>query len=407
MRNQGRKVAAMTGEAASTHGTGLGTRCVHGGETRDAQGAIHTPLYAHTTFAFDSTADLLDVVEGRRPGNLYTRYGLNPTIRALEAKLAELEEGEAALAFGSGMAAEAATFLALARAGEQIVCLGDVYGGTFELLDHNLPRLGITTTFLLAEEAERLPEVIDERTRIVFFETPTNPTLVVFDIAAVARHAHAHGAVTVVDNTFATPVNQNPLAHGADLVVHSATKYLGGHSDTTAGALIGAAELVSAVAGWRKNLGQVIAPDVASLLARSIRSLPVRVRAHNENAAAVAAFLDAHPRVLRVHYPGLATGEQAQIVARQMRAGGGMLSFVLDGDAADTARVVDRLRLFAIAPSLGGVESLATQPITTSHHDVDPAERARRGIADGMVRLSIGLEEPEDLIADLEQALDG
>jgi cystathionine gamma-synthase/methionine-gamma-lyase len=216
---------------------GLSTRSVHAGEQRDPQGAIHTPLYSHSTFAFGSTADLLDVVEGRNPGNLYTRYGLNPTIRATEAKLADLEGGEQALAFSSGMAAEAAAFLAHCRAGEHIVCVGDVYGGTFELLGDNLPQVGITTTFLRADQVARLPQALTGRTRIVFLETPANPTLAVFDIAAISAAARAAGALTVVDNTFATPVNQNPLRHGADLVVHSATKYLGGHSDLTADAV--------------------------------------------------------------------------------------------------------------------------------------------------------------------------
>lgn len=389
-----------------TNGQGLATRSVHAGEHRDGEGAIHTPLYAHSTFAFPSTADLLDVVEGRKSGNLYTRYGLNPTIRSLEDKLADLEGGQQALAFSSGMAAEAATFLAHTRTGEHIVCLGDVYGGTFELLGANLPQLGITTTFLRADETDRLGEVLTGRTRIVFFETPSNPKLDVFDIAAISAQARTAGALTVVDNTFATPVNQNPLHHGADLVIHSATKYLGGHSDLTAGALIGAAELLAPVAMWRKNLGQVIAPQVADLLARSIRSLPVRVRAQNETAAAVAAFLAAHPRVSRVHYPGLATGDAKRIVDAQMRGSGGMLSAVLDATVEQTAAMVDRLRLFAIAPSLGGVESLITQPITTTHHGLDPDERARRGIADSMIRLSVGLEDADDLITDLAQALD-
>jgi cystathionine gamma-synthase/methionine-gamma-lyase len=389
-----------------TAGKSLGTRSVHAGEERDPQGAIHTPLYNHSTFAFESTSALLDVVEGRAPGNLYTRYGLNPTIRSVESKLADLEGGEQALAFSSGMAAEAATFLAHTRTGDHIVCIGDVYGGTFELLGDNLPQHGITTTFLRADEVGTLPEVLTDRTRVVFFETPTNPTLDVFDIATIAEQSHAVGALAVADNTFATPVNQNPLRHGADLVIHSATKYLGGHSDLTAGALIGPAELLGPVAMWRKNLGQIIAPETAFLLARSLRSLPVRVRAQNDTAAAVAAFLSTHPRVTKVNYPGLATGEAKRIVDAQMRGSGGMLSAVLDATADQTAAVVDRLRLFSIAPSLGGVESLVTQPITTTHHGLDPAERARRGIADSMVRLSVGLEDADDLVADLAQALD-
>lgn len=386
---------------------GLSTRSVHAGDCRDPQGAIHPPIYPHSTFAFASTADLLDVVEGRKVGSLYTRYGLNPTICALEAKLADLEGSEHALAFSSGMAAEAATFLAHTRSGEQIVCIGDVYGGTFELLGDNLPQVGITTAFLRADEIDRLPDVLTANTSMVFFETPSNPTLEIFDIAAIADQSRTVGALTVVDNTFATPVNQNPLRHGADLVVHSATKYLGGHSDLTAGALMGSAELLSPVAIWRKNLGQMIAPEVASQLARSIRSLPVRVHRQNDTAAAVAAFLSTHPRVVRINYPGLTTGQAKLIVDAQMRGGGGMLSFVLDATAKQAAAVVDRLQLFSIAPSLGGVESLVTQPITTTHHGLDPLERAKRGITDGMIRLSVGLEDADDLIADLAQALDG
>jgi cystathionine gamma-synthase/methionine-gamma-lyase len=240
----------------------------------------------------------------------------------------------------------------------------------------------------------------------VFFETPTNPSLQVFDIAAIAAAAHAGGALAVVDNTFATPVNQNPLCHGADLVIHSAAKYLGGHSDLTAGALIGPAELVTPVSLWRKNLGQIIAPETASLLARSLRSLPVRVRAQNTNAAAVAAFLVTHPRVAYVNYPGLATGTAKKFVDAQMRGCGGIISVILDATAEQTAAVVDRLRLFSIALSLGGVESLVTQPITTTHHGLSAAERAARNIPDSMIRLSVGLEDADDLIKDLAQALD-
>lgn len=385
---------------------GLSTRCVHAGEARDAEGALHPPLYNHSLFAFDTTAEVLDVVEGRQDGNLYTRYGLNPTIRSTERKLAELEGAEAALAFGSGMAAEAATILAYTTAGGHVVCLGDAYGGTLELLSENLPSLGIETACLLASEVGRLPDVATDRTRIIFFETPTNPNMDVFDIAEIAVVARRIGALVVVDNTFATPVNQNPLRHGADIVIHSATKYLGGHSDLTAGAAIGPAELLAPVAAWRKNLGQVIAPEVASLLSRSLRTLVVRVQAQNATAATIADHLAGHRRIAKVNHPSRTAGPQAEIVARQMRrGGGGILSFVVDGDLQQTAAVVDRLRLISLAPSLGGVESLANQPATLTHHGLDPEERARRGIVDGMVRLSVGLEDAADLIADLDQAL--
>jgi cystathionine gamma-synthase len=387
----------------------LATRCVHAGEAADAHGSPHTPVYATSTFAFPSTAAILDVVEGRAAGSLYTRYGLNPSIQALEAKLAAIEGAEAALAFASGMAAEAALFLAHGRSG--IVCIGDAYGGTLELLADQLPLLGIRTRLLLGSELERLDGLLADGFGLVFLETPTNPALEVFDIAAIATRAHAHGALLAVDNTFASPVNQQPLALGADLVVHSATKYLGGHSDLTAGALMGPAELIAVVANWRKNLGSVLAPETAALLARSLRTLPVRVQAQNASALAIARAMATHPRVARVLHPGLPSCPGHALAARQMTGFGGMLTLeITAGDAepaAAAAAVVDRLRLFTLAPSLGGVESLVTQPCTTTHHGLSPAERQRRGIGDAMIRLSIGLEDPAELIADLEQALAG
>jgi cystathionine gamma-synthase/methionine-gamma-lyase len=388
------------------HQNGLSTVCVHGGEQLDAQGGIHAPLYNHSTFGFPSTQALLDVVEGRVEGNLYTRYGLNPTVRSVERKLALLEGGEAAFLFSSGMAAEAATIFANCRAGDHIVCIGDVYGGTFELLENNLPNFEINTTFLLGSEVGRLAEVMTERTRIVFFETPTNPNMEIIDIANAARITKARGAFTVVDNTFASPVNQSPLKLGADIVVHSTTKYLGGHSDLTGGVVIGPKALIDPIWMWRKNLGQMMAPEVAFLLSRSLRTLVVRVRQQNDTAQTVATFLQGHPKVKTVNYPGLASFSGHAIAAKQMSGFGGMISFVYDGDATATAAVVDRLRLFTIAASLGGVESLVTQPITTTHHGMTPEERQRRGIVDGMVRISCGLEDAADLIADLKQALD-
>lgn len=385
---------------------GLSTLCVHAGEQLDPEGGIHTPLYNHSTFGFPSTRELLDVVEGRSEGNVYTRYGMNPTIRSVERKLAALENGEAALVFGSGMAAIAAAILANCRSGAHVVCIGDVYGGTYELLDSNLPNLDIRTTFLLGTELDRIAEVMTDRTRVVFFETPTNPNMEIIDIAAAAQLAKAHGAIVVVDNTFASPVNQSPLRLGADIVVHSATKYLGGHSDLTGGVAIGAKAVIDLLFPWRTNLGQVMAPEVAFLLARSLRTLAVRVRQQNASGQAIANFLNGHRNVKKVNYPGLPGFEGHEIAARQMSGFGGMISFVYDGDAEATAAFVDRLKYFTIAVSLGGAESLVTQPITTTHHGLDPSERHRRGIVDGMVRLSCGLEDTEDLIADLQQALE-
>ena len=382
---------------------GLSTRCVHAGEIDDAHGSPHTPVYTTTTFKFPSTADLLDVVDGRKAGSLCTRYGLNPTIASLEKKLAALEGAEAAWAFCSGMAAEAALFLTHGRKG--IVCLGDAYGGTLELLASQLPLLGIPTHLLLGDDMGRLDAILSEGAELVFFETPTNPTLEIFDIHAIAKLAHAHGARVAIDNTFASPVNQSPLALGADFVVHSCTKYLGGHSDLTAGALMGAAELLAPVWNWRKNFGTTIAPEIAALLARSIRTLPVRVRQQNATAQEVAEAMARHPRIARVLYPGLPDFPGHGLAKKQMGGFGGMLTIEVKGSGADATRVADRLKLFALAPSLGGVESLVTQPCTTTHHGLTSEERARRGISDAMLRLSIGLEDAADLIADLHQAL--
>lgn len=382
----------------------LATRCIHAGEIDDPHGSPHTPIYTTTTFKFASTADLLDVVDGRKPGSLYTRYGLNPTIASIEQKLASLEGAEMAWAFCSGMAAEAALFLTHGRRG--IVCLGDAYGGTLELISSQLPLLGIPGHFLLGNELDKLDELLSQGMSMLFLETPTNPTLEIFDIQAIARMAHARGALVAVDNTFASPVNQNPLALGADFVVHSCTKYLGGHSDITAGALMGSRDLLMPVWNWRKNLGTTIAPEIASQLARSIRSLPVRVKAQNTAAQIIAEAMGKHPKVSRVLYPGLPDFPGHGLAKKQMSGFGGMLTIEVRGNGDDATRVADRLKLFALAPSLGGVESLVTQPCTTTHHGLTPEERTRRGISDAMLRLSVGLEDTADLIADLHQALE-
>lgn len=382
---------------------GLSTRGIHGHSFKDAHGSPHLPVYDTTTFAFKSTADLLDVVDGRKPGSLYTRYGLNPSIFAIEETLAGLEGAEMAWSFCSGMAAETALFLTHGREG--IICIGDAYGGTLELLASQLPLLGIKTHLILGNELDKLDALLAGGGKLVFFETPTNPTLELLDIRAISAKAHAHGALVAIDNTFASPVNQRPLELGADFVIHSATKYLGGHSDLTAGALMGSKELLMPVWNWRKNLGSMIAPGTASLLARSLRTLVVRVRQQNESAQRVAEAMERHPKVSRAYYPGLVDFPGHALAKEQMYGFGGMLTIEVAGNGEDATRVADRLKLFALAPSLGGAESLVTQPCTTTHHGLTAEERARRGISDAMLRLSVGLEDAEDLIADLEQAL--
>ncbi|MGE4534521.1 trans-sulfuration enzyme family protein [Halomonas sp.] len=383
---------------------GPATRAIHGQRQRDTFGSPHMPIYDTTTFAFPDTATLLEVTEGRRQAPLYTRYGHNPTLFALEETLAALEEAEAAWAFSSGMGAISTLFLAHGRRG--IACLGEVYGGTLSLLEQQLPALGIETHLLEGYKPEPLERLLASGVGLVYLETPTNPTLRLIDIAAVADQAHRHGALVAVDGTFATPINQRPLALGADLVVHSATKYLGGHSDLTAGAVMGSAEMLAPLWHWRQNLGTALSPQAASLLSRSLRTLPLRMQRHNASAQAIAESLRGHPAIERVLYPGLDSHPGHALAQRQMSGFGGMLTLELAGGREAAARVADRLSLFALAPSLGGVESLVSQPCATSHADLTPEERARRGIGDGMLRLSVGLEEVEDLLADLTRALD-
>jgi cystathionine gamma-synthase len=389
------------------HKQSLATRVIHGDPDvstyKDAQGSPYTPIYNTTTFAYTSTDDLLDVVEGRKAGNLYTRYGSNPTIVALEQQLAHLEGAESAWAFSSGMAALSALFLTHGRNG--IICIGDAYGGTLELLSSQLPLLGIKTHFLLSSELDRLEGLLQRDAKLVFFETPANPTLECLDIAMISEQAHRYGAIVAIDNTFASPVNQRPLELGADMVMHSATKYLGGHSDLTSGALMGSKSLLVPILNWRKNLGTTIAPEVAALLSRSLRTLVVRVQQQNINAQKVAEVMSCHPKINQVYYPGLPSHQSHRLAKLQMNGFGGMLTIEVKGTKRDAEQVANRLQLFLLAPSLGGVESLVSQPCATSHHDMSVEERARRGIRDTMLRLSVGLEDVEDLIADLNQAL--
>jgi cystathionine gamma-synthase len=381
----------------------LSTTCVHSGDLSDQHGAVHAPLYDTTTFKFSSTEKLLEVIDGKRAGYLYTRYGMNPTINGLEEKIAAIDGAEAALAFGSGMAALSALFLTYGFQG--IACVGDAYGGTLELLNKQLPSLGIKTHQILPDDIEALEAALSGGVKLVFMETPSNPLLEVIDIRKIVDIAHRHSAIVAVDNTFASSVNQQPLALGVDLAMQSATKYLGGHSNVTGGVISAKAALLENIKPWRKNLGQIISPDVAHRLAAQLCTLSLRVEKQNANALAIAKFLDSHPKVSHVYYPGLPSHPNHEIAKSQMSGFGGMVSFEYKGGASQTMGMVERLRIFSLAPSLGGVESLVTQPHTTSHHDISVEERTARGITDSLVRLSIGIESESDLINDLKQAL--
>ncbi|MGD9662398.1 MAG: PLP-dependent aspartate aminotransferase family protein [Porticoccaceae bacterium] len=389
---------------ANEHPKAQATNIIHNRRHRDQFGSPYSPIYNTTTYRFPNTDSQRDVIEGHKPGYLYTRWGTNPTIEELEQGLAALEEADAGLAFASGMAATSATILAHGRQG--VVCVGDIYGGTQELLINHCQPLGIPVSFLLQANAEDLEAALTRPGMLVFCETPTNPTLTVIDLQAMARITRKKNALLAVDNTFASPINQRPLTLGADLVVHSATKYLGGHSDLTAGALMSSIPLINTVAAWRKSLGQLLSPETAALLSRSLRTLPVRIRQHNENAMAVASALDGYPGVARVLYPGLPSFPGHRLACAQMSGFGGMMTIEIAGGLRAASAVADNLSVFLLATSLGGVESLVSQPSMTSHHAIGREEREKRGISDGMLRLSIGLEDSADLIADLKQAID-
>ncbi len=379
------------------------TECIHSNSHQNDQGSPQPPLYDTSLFAFESTQTMRDVIEGKTQGAFYTRYGMNPTITALESKLAQLDQAEASLAFSSGMAAISALFMQFATQG--ILCVGDVYGGTQQLLSKHLPALGIKTFRLQKTDLNSVETALkSNQPALVFIETPSNPTLHLQDIKRLAKLVHANGALLAVDNTFATPINQCPIALGADFTVQSATKYLGGHSDLTAGVLSGPIVHLEAINEWRKNLGQTIATEVAHKLSRSLLTLVLRVERHNFNAQLIANYLDTHPQVRKTCYPGLTAHPENDFINQQMSGFGGMVSFYIEGDAAMAERFVDFLNVFFIAPSLGGVESLATQPIYTSHYGLSEETLKQADVDGSLIRLSVGLEDIKDLINDLEQA---
>ena len=388
-----------------TREEGFSTRSVHAGEEIDpTSGSVATPIYQTATFAFPSTKILLEVMERKRKGNVYTRWW-NPTNQAAENKIANLESAESALLFSSGMAAISSMILTVVQAGDHVVSMRDVYGATFEFLSEFLPKINVGVTFIDANKPQEIKKALRENTKLVYLETPTNPTMKVVDIAAVRKIVGKSEAKVAVDSTFATPFNQQPLKLGADIVVHSATKYFAGHADVTAGVVVGNTKFISQVYETRKLLGGVLDPHAAWLLIRGLKTFALRMRRHNENGIAIAEFLRKHPKVNQVFYPGLESHPQFALAKRQMRGFGGMLSFIPKGNGDYASHVIDRLKVFKLAPSLGGVESLATQPWTLSHYYVPKTERVKAGIIDELIRLSIGIEDPDDLISDLKQAL--
>jgi len=388
------------------NGHQFATLAVHAGEPPcRVTGALDTPIYQSTTFVSASADEMAAVYGEEKFGYMYTRYG-NPTIRALEEKVQKLEGGEAALAFSSGMAAISSAILGYVKAGDHVVASRSLYGAAYNFLNRKLPRMGASTTFVESTRVEDFEKAIRPSTRVIYFETPSNPVLAILDIAALAALGRSRGIPTVIDNTFASPALQQPLCLGVTVVVHSATKYLCGHGDAMGGAVIGPKpvidELVHEVI---RDFGGVISPFNAWLILRGIRTLHLRMPAHCSNAQQIAEFLDQHPKVERVNYPGLPKHPGHEIAAKQMKAFGAMISFEVKGGYESGKKVMDRVKVFARAASLGDTRSLIVHSASTSHRAVPRDQRLAIGVTDGLVRLSVGIEAADDLLQDLDQAL--
>lgn len=385
---------------------GIGTRAVWAGEeTRAWQGATQVPVVHSVSFAYDDLDEWLQVALGEKAGHIYGR-NTNPTVHAFEEKVRLLEGAEAATSAATGMGIISSALFALLSPGDRVVSVKDTYGGTNKLFTEFLPRFQIDVALCDTTDHEAIEAEIAQGCRVLYLESPTNPTVKVVDLARLAAAGRAVGAVVIVDNTFATPVNQNPLALGAHLVLHSATKYLGGHADALGGVICGAAELVAQVYHFREINGATLDPMSAYLLLRGLKTLHLRVRQQNESAGQIARFLAGHTAVADVYYPGLPSHVGHEIARRQMRGFGGMLSFRLREDNLDAVRqFLPRLKFAHAAANLGAVETIVGPPATTSHVECTPAERAAAGIPESLVRYSTGIEDTVDLIADLDQAL--
>lgn len=382
------------------------TLCVHGSGGADIQtGAISVPIYQSSTFAFRSAKHGAALFAGEEEGYVYTRLG-NPTQAALESEMAFLEGGEAALCFSSGMATISGIILALCRNGENLISSDTVYGGTHNLYKESLPLWDIAVKEVDAVDPKNIENAIDEKTRLIFIETPANPTLSLIDIVECAKIAKKNHIPLVVDNTFATPYLQRPIELGADIIVHSATKYIGGHGDTIAGIAVGKKDFIDDLrAKILRDLGAVISPLNAWLLLRGLKTLPVRMDRHCANALEIAKFLSLHPKINWVRHPGLSTHPQHELAARQMKKFGGMVTFEVKGGRSAGEKLMNSVGLITLAVSLGDCDSLIEHPASMTHSTYSPEELEEVGISEGLIRLSVGLEDSSDIITDLKLAL--
>ena len=391
---------------ATNISAGLGTLSVWAGEEHEwMDGATQVPVVHSVSFGYGDVDEWLDVALGRKRGHIYGR-NTNPTVQVFEEKVRQLEGAEAATSAATGMGIIHSTLFALLSPGERIVSVKDTYGGTNRIFTEFLPRFGIHVTLCDTTDHEAIERAVSQGCQVLYLESPTNPTVKVVDLARLAAAGHRGSATVVVDSTFATPINQNPLQLGADLVLHSATKFLGGHADALGGVVCGRKDLVQRIFHYREINGATLDPMAAYLLLRGMKTLHLRVRQQNESALRIARFLEGHPGVERVFYPGLESHEGHEIARRQMRGFGGVLSFMLKENSLDAVRrFLPRLRLAHAAANLGAVETVAGPPATTSHVECTPEQRAALGIPESLIRYSVGIEDTEDLIADLQQAL--
>ena len=398
---------------------GKSTEAIHAGEavsmlpagTQDYQSGktgipLLSPIYQNSTFRFETATECAEAFIDEESGYVYTRWG-NPTQKVLEQKLAVLEAGEAALATASGMGAISIALLTALADGGHVVAMETLYSATYNLLNKELVRMGIKTTFVDATDLNKIENAIRPDTKVIYIESPTNPLLKLVDLAACAEIAKAHKITSIIDNTFATPCSQQPIALGIDVVLHSMTKYLSGNGAVIAGAIVGEKQFIEQVKqGALRNFGAVISPFNAWLTLLGVPTLPLRFARHCENAASIAAFLETHPAVAWVRYPGLSSHPQHELAKRQMNGFGGMITMELKGGRAAGEKLVNQLQICALAVSLGDVCTLVCHPASTTHSHVPTEVRQQTGITDGLVRFSIGLEDAEDIIADLEQALE-
>jgi len=385
---------------------GDSTKLIHEGEldTHSSQSVV-SPIFQTSTFYFNNISQLEEWSKGEKDHYIYTRFD-NPSFRTVEKKMAALENTDDSIVVSSGLSAVAVIIAGLVKEGEEILSLANIYGGTYSFFSTMLPRWGIKVNYFTLKDVKSIKKLINKKTILIFIETPTNPLIEIADISLFAEIAKENNIILVVDNTFATPINQKPADLGADIIIHSATKYLGGHSDLVGGFVCSPSKYLKKLRDSRKMLGCCLNPITCYLLSRGMKTLELRVQKQNKNTEKIAKFLHTHPEVNRVFYPGVGDNEYGKIAKKQMKGYGGVLSFEVNGGMDKTRKIVNRLSIFRNAPSLGGVDSMCLVPVLTSHKDLTEDEKKKVGITDGIIRLSVGVEDIDDLIFDLKQALD-